>query len=140
MNSNNMEKESSIENMIKEGKRCEIGVHTSTLYYLSDENCLVPIENLFRRHIAYIKEKCVTVTLSDEEADVYKYNPYKLSYDIYNTTELWFIICMINDVIHPASFTKNKLLLLKKTDLRVINDIFMIDDIRIKNNKKNGYK
>lgn len=38
------------------------------------------------------------VTMTDTEYAKYKYNPKRLSYDIYGTTELWFLILEANEL------------------------------------------
>lgn len=139
MNLNALEKEATIESMIREGKGVDIAVHKTTIYYEAN-NVLIPIDNIIRKHLPYIKENCIDVHLSEEEYIKYQYNPYKLSYDLYGTVELWFLILALNDTISPTKFNKRKLVLLKKSDLKIINDICIIFDEKIKRNKREGYK
>lgn len=59
-------------------------------------------------------EYCLTVTLTDDELEQYKYRPKLLCYKIYGNGELAFIILLINDICSVKDFTKKKLLMPKK--------------------------
>ena len=46
----------------------------------------------------------------------YKYNPKLLSFDIYGTTELWFLILEANE-LHSATQFNNQVIYLFRTDV-----------------------
>lgn len=46
--------------------------------------------------------ECVTVVFNEEELRLYNHNPKKLSYDLYGSSDLAFLICDLNN--HTNSF------------------------------------
>lgn len=76
--------------------------------------------NVTSDYIEEIKEQCETIVLTDDQLAKYKYRPKLLCYDIYSNGELFFILLLINDMYSAKQFTRNKLLMPKKT---VMNDI-----------------
>lgn len=54
----------------------------------------------------------VEVILTETELEKYKANPKMLSYDVYKSTDLWFLICNINKCKRSFDFAPtNKILL-----------------------------
>ena len=51
---------------------------------------------------------CVEVELTAEEYAKYKYSPDLMSYDVYGTTQLDFVILMANDMVDPKEFDSKK--------------------------------
>jgi len=45
------------------------------------------------------------LTLSDKEVSKYKFNPKGLSYDLYGTTELWWLILRLNELYSATEFS-----------------------------------
>lgn len=56
-----------------------------------------------------IDEYCVTVILSEDDYQKYKYRPKLLCHDIYGNSELAFVIMLINDIYDQKQFTKKQL-------------------------------
>ena len=63
-----------------------------------------------------LKDIKVKITLSNEEYSKYRYNPKVLSYDIYGTTELWFLILEANE-LHSINEFNSRTIYLFKTDI-----------------------
>ena len=62
-------------------------------------------ESLIYYYIKELKSTCVKVnSLTLEEIAKYKYAPDLLSYDIYGTTSLDFVILLCNGIIDPKEF------------------------------------
>lgn len=57
----------------------------------------------------------VEVLLNDTEIEKYKYNPKLLSYDVYKSADLWFLICNINKCKRSFDFTPNSSVYLPTT-------------------------
>lgn len=73
--------------------------------------------NVLSDYINELKEMSKTVTLSDDEYNIYKYKPKLLSYYLYGNTELYFIILWINDIWSVKDFDFHTLKLIKNSDL-----------------------
>ena len=85
-------------------------------------------------------EYCVTVELSKDELNAYKYRPKLLCYDIYGNGELAFIILIINDMCNVKDFKKKKILMPKKATMtEMIRYLFNANRSSISTyNKKNS--
>lgn len=56
------------------------------------------------------------VALTESEITKYTHSPKSLSYDVYKTTDLWFIICMINNCKRSYEFKPDKVIELPTDD------------------------
>lgn len=74
--------------------------------------------NLFNDYIDELDNLAVYVTLSDEEYNKYLYRPKILAYDLYGSTELYFLILMLNNICNVKEFNFKRLKLLKVDDLQ----------------------
>ena len=77
---------------------------------------LVNFNNLTIKYMPELKSMRVKVTMTEEEYQKYKYNPKFLSYDIYGTTELWFMILEANE-LHSAIQFDYQTIYLYTTDI-----------------------
>ena len=76
--------------------------------------------NIVSDYLDEIRELCLSVELSDEEMNKYIYRPKLLAYDIYENPELGFMILLINDMCSNKQFSKRKLLLPTKVNMKTI--------------------
>ena len=56
-------------------------------------------------YLKEFKDAAVTINLTDDEFDKYKYKPRLLSLDLYGSTELFFIILAINGMASEKEFS-----------------------------------
>lgn len=91
--------------------------YESTSLFQNFEHGTMISYNIFNDYIEELNELCVTVSLSDEEYNRYVYRPKILAYDIYGSTELFFIILMMNNICNVKDFDFKKVKLLKVSDL-----------------------
>lgn len=84
---------------------------------LGDTNVVYAQDNVIYDYISELKKSCIQVVLSDEELIRYRYNPKRLSFDVYGSTELYFIILAVNGMCSFKDFNKKSLKLLYKKDM-----------------------
>lgn len=60
--------------------------------------------NLFSEYMPLLMNTCTKYPFTADEYRRYKYAPDLLSFDLYNTTQLDFILLMINDMVDPKEF------------------------------------
>ena len=77
-------------------------------------------DSIINDYLDLLKEKSVEVELDEQEKIKYFYNPELLSFDIYGTTELDFLILKLNGIIDPKEFNLSKVKLLKQEDLKTL--------------------
>lgn len=56
-----------------------------------------------------LQEMAVTVNLTEKERIKYRYKPYLFAYDVYGSSEMEFLIMMLNGIIDPKEFDFNKI-------------------------------
>lgn len=94
------------------------------------------IENLVNDYLDVFRENAEKITLTDAEKRKYYYYPDLLSYDIYGTVELDFIIMIINGIIDPKDFNLPNLKLLRKSTLtNILSRIYNAENKYIQNNR-----
>lgn len=65
--------------------------------------------NLITEYLPELQSICVDVQLSPDQYRKYKYCPDLLAYDVYGSTQLDFIILLLNDMIDPKDFDSYKI-------------------------------
>ena len=82
----------------------------------NNKQMIVDFSNLVIKYMPELKDIKLKITLSNEEYAKYKFNPKVLSYDIYGTTELWFLILEANE-LHSVTQFNSKTIYLFRTDV-----------------------
>lgn len=80
----------------------------------------IPTENLIFDYMDELQRVAVTVRLTDRELQKYKYKPKLLSYDIYGTTEAYFVIMALNNIIDVRDFSMNRIKMLKSETMKTL--------------------
>ena len=92
----------------------------------SSSGKIVLNEDSFRsKYLDEFEDAKSVVTLSDEEKSKYRYNPKLMSFDVYGTTELWFLILWANELYSSTEFTleTNRLTMYNSTILEKLERI-----------------
>lgn len=122
-NTTNPELANTIDDFIASGKDAPLLTYYNfsiiQVEYSKDKTLEVQLtsNNLVNDYLDIFKEAGQKVQLSEQEKRKYYYNPDLLSYDLYGTTELDFIIMIMNGVISSNEFTIPTLLLIPKSEL-----------------------
>ena len=74
--------------------------------YLSDNDTkqFYNMDNVAQYHAKYLKPLVKKMTFTPEEYRKYRFNPWRLSDDLYGTTELWFMLLHINEMFSANEF------------------------------------
>ena len=95
--------------------------------------------NLVEDYLKELEATCVTLELSNEEMNRYRYNPDLLAYDIYGSVQLDFIILLLNDMIDPKDFDRKKLKLPYASSLSIfLNTLYSKESNYINENRANN--
>lgn len=106
----------------------------SILEYLNGYDMF--ITNLLYDYEDELQDISVVVTLTDIEKAKYRYKPYLFAYDVYGSTELKFIVMMMNNIIDPKEFDFDKVRLIKPSDLTtLLNRMNAVNEEYINNNR-----
>lgn len=74
-----------------------------------------------------LEENKRMVEFTTKEYYRYKYNPKLLSYDVYGTTELWFMILLANELYTITEFDMRKVCLFDSAIITKINHMINLD-------------
>ena len=112
---------------------------TMALYMQSivDKTIVYSSDNVLYDYLEEIKSKTVDYTFSDSEYMKYKYRPKLLAYDIYGSTELYFVILAMNNTCNIKDFNKRTIKMLYKSDMSdLLNAIVSAEKNRISLNRE----
>lgn len=92
--------------------------------------------NVFNDYIDELLELSVTVTLSDQEFNRYQFRPKLLAYDIYGSTEVYFLIMILNNICNVKEFNFRSVKMLRVEDLeKVVSSIYNAEKYRLELNR-----
>lgn len=116
------EKTYTIEDFIKSGKGVTLTYQNLSLKNNIGDKIKFPFMNVFNTYLDDIVDSALikTVKLNDEEYARYEFRPKLLAYDIYGSTDLYFVILAINRILSPKDFRVKKLKMISKQDLNTI--------------------
>lgn len=115
--------------------------YESTSFLEKFSNLTMVSYNIFNDYIDEILDMAVTVTLSDQEYNKYLYRPKLLAYDVYGSTEVYFIIMILNNICNVKEFNFKKIKMLSVEDLQsVISAIYNADKYRLDINRTKIYE
>lgn len=93
--------------------------------------------NLLNDYMDELLDNCVTVTLTAQDRQRYDYKPKLLAYDIYGSTELYFIILLLNNICDVKDFTFDKLNVIRKEELmNILSYIYNSESETISSNRQ----
>lgn len=71
---------------------------------ISGRNIQIPFASFTDKYKDFLNTIIVDVSLTDEERAKYRYKPKMVSYDLYNTTEFWNDLLIINNFFSLSEF------------------------------------
>lgn len=100
----------------------------NALAYIEKRNRIeFVVKQLIDDYIYELRQLMQEVQFSDKYVIKYRFNPKMLSYDLYGTTKLFYLILKLNDMcnVHEFSIANHKLNLLAPTDMKsALNSIY----------------
>ena len=75
------------------------------------------VKNILDDYMFELKRSAVDVKLSDEEYTKYRFRPKLLSYDVYDSTEFFYVILKLNNMYSIKQFDINPLKMLTKNGI-----------------------
>nr|DAH85697.1 MAG TPA: hypothetical protein [Caudoviricetes sp.] len=131
--------ESTIKETIELGKELEIT--SNTLHYKkvitnsNNENFIFSINSIFDKYYELMKERTMTIELTDAEYRKYIYKPKLLSLDLYGTTELDFLLLRLNNMTSCIYFNKQTFKVFDKDITTLLNEIMIHENTNYINNE-----
>lgn len=79
--------------------------------FRSGEKIIVQFNSFLNKYMPEFKSTLVSVNLNEAERLKYRFNPKLLSFDLYGTTELWFMILEVNEIQRIIDFDLKTIIL-----------------------------
>lgn len=123
---------STIQDIISAGKELKICNRElslkSVLVNSADEKYIVNMSNLFEKYYEILLENTVIVVLTDEEYLKYRFKPKVLSYDLYGTKELHYLLLRLNYVYSVINFDFKELRVFNTNIIALLNEIMILEN------------
>lgn len=132
-----------ISDLISFGKSLNIShgkLHYQSLITDTSSTLIVNHISILDKYNDLLKKIIVDYTFTDEEYFKYRFQPKRLSYDKYGTTELWAAILKINNMVSVTQFTNIRVKLFTQDIFDVLNEILILEESEIKKNRAQVYK
>ena len=84
--------------------------------------------NLIDEYMEYLEPLALSIELTDQEYLKYRYAPDLISYDLYGTVLLDYIILAINGTVDPKEFDKRVIKVIRAEDLQLFFDEMLQND------------
>jgi hypothetical protein len=95
----------------------------------SDRTIEIPFESLINKYKHILSDIIINVTLDDRLSRHYLYNPKLLSYDLYNTVELWSELLRLNNWSSVTEFKPVKIKIYNPRKLKAfLNEILILEE------------
>ncbi len=95
---------------------------------LNGSHIIIPFNDYLIKYDSVLKGYLITLQMTDQECNRFFNNPKALSYELYGTTELWFLLLHANEMRSVNQFTKNPLLIYSMNILDALRSILNLED------------
>lgn len=92
-------------------------------------------ENIIDQYAYYLKRYVYEVQLTDAEYRKYRCNAHRLSYDIFGTPMLWFMILNLNEMYSESEFNTYRFKMYKPDVIRHLSEIKLVENDLLDRNK-----
>lgn len=94
----------------------------------TNQDVEIPFSSLMNKYRDYLSNIIITIILDDVAQAKYRFKPKLISEEVYNTTELWDTILILNHCSRLCDFQPKKLKLYDPAQLKkYINNILIIE-------------
>jgi len=80
----------------------------------------LPVNNIIYTYIDELEKYIIPIRLTEREMFKYKYKPKLLAYDVYGSTDLYFVIMALNGIIDVRDFTMSTVNMFKKEHMNTL--------------------
>lgn len=90
----------------------------------------VPINSIIDKYRDLLDQYVYQYTIPEEEFKMYKWNPKMLSYNLYDTTEYWYLLLAINNCVSKIDFVNNTIKIIDPKRLtEFVNEVMILEDL-----------
>ena len=121
------------------GKALKISTETTNYQSVlssGGDKLVINFESLLTSYRYFFDQLVITYDLNDDQYLNYRFQPKKLSYDLYGTVELAPLLLNINNVVSVSEFDFQSPKIFKSSILDFINEVLNKEKIKITANNK----
>lgn len=122
---------STIQSVIDEGLETKMLSTTLSLKEIitnsAGEKFIVNMFNLYEKYYEILLDHVVIATLTEAEYRRYRFQPKLLSFDLYGTKELHYMLLRLNHVYSVINFDFTEVRVFKPTVLNLLNEIMVVE-------------
>lgn len=101
---------------------------------------IINYSSLIDKYYDYLRKIIVDIELTDQEMIKYRFQPKRLSFDYYGTTELWSAILRINNMTTITQFDRKKIKMFTQDIFDFINEILILEENELMENRIDTYE
>lgn len=101
----------------------------------SGEQFILPVEPITLKYMTDLEEIVITKTFTGKEERKYFYNPQVLSYDLYGSTQYWYLLLELNEMTSAMEFNRSTIKVYNGSLPAMINAILAAEEKAIKINQ-----
>ena len=133
-------KESLINDYIEDYNDLEVSedkLHLKEVSTLEDGSMVTLLtDSILLKYKNDLDELVETKTLTIQEQNRYFFNPWVLSYDLYGTTEFWFLLLDLNEMSSATEFTQETIKVYDGSLMNIVNAILALEEEFINQNEE----
>lgn len=92
-------------------------------------------ENIIDKHSYFLDKYVYVVKLTDEQYRKYRCNTHRLSYDIFGTTALWYLILNLNEMYSESEFNVTRFKMYKPDVVQHLSEIRIVENNMLNKNR-----
>lgn len=122
---------STIQAVISEGLESKLNIKELSLKNVitnsAGEMFVVNFSNLYEKYYELLLENTVVLVLNEEEYKKYRFKPKLLSYELYGTTELHYMLLRLNHMYSVINFDLSEIRVFTRNIISLLNEIMIIE-------------
>ena len=122
---------STIQSVINEGLESKLNIKELSIKDVivnsAGEKFVVNMFNLYEKYYEILLDYTTTVVLDEKEYMKYRFKPKLLSYDLYGTKELHYMLLRLNYMYSVVNFDLREIRVFTRNVIPLINEIMIIE-------------
>ena len=123
---------STIQSVINEGLESKLNIKELSIKDVivnsAGEKFVVNMFNLYEKYYEILLDYTTTVVLDEKEYMKYRFKPKLLSYELYGTKELHYMLLRLNYVYSVVNFDFKELRVFNTNILNLLNEIMILEN------------